>query len=150
MNDLGAETVIDSYEGFIKGLDSEPIIFGHSLGGAMTQVLLNRGLGSVGIGLSAATVKGVRDLPFSTLKAAAPALNPLKRGKPVLMTEREFHYALANTMSEEASRPLWSGIAYLPQPGARRHRAGEHPPEPTHGGRLGQAGPDPVAVHRAR
>ena len=52
----------------------------------MTQVLLNRGLGCVGIGISAATVKGVRDLPFSTLRAAAPALNPFKRGKPVPMT----------------------------------------------------------------
>jgi hypothetical protein len=73
----------------------------------MTQVLLNRGLGSVGIGLSAATVKGVRDLPFSTLRAAAPALNPFKRGKPVPMTEKEFHYAFTNTLSEEESRPLW-------------------------------------------
>jgi alpha/beta hydrolase family protein len=107
MNDLKAETAIDSYEAFIKGLGSDPIIIGHSLGGAMVQVLLNRGLGSVGIGLSAATVKGVRDLPFSTLKAAAPALNPFKRGEPVPMTEKEFHYAFANTMSEEESKPLW-------------------------------------------
>jgi pimeloyl-ACP methyl ester carboxylesterase len=107
MNDLKAETVIDSYEAFIKDLDSDPIIVGHSLGGAMTQVLLNRGLGSVGVGLSAATVKGVRDLPFSTLKAAAPALNPFKRGKPVPMTEKEFHYAFANTMTEEESKPIW-------------------------------------------
>ena len=107
MNDLEAETVIDSYETFINDLDSDPIIMGHSLGGAMTQVLLNRGLGSVGIGLSAATVKGVRDLPFSTLRAAAPALNPFKRGKPVPMTEKEFHYAFANTMSEEESKPIW-------------------------------------------
>jgi pimeloyl-ACP methyl ester carboxylesterase len=107
MIDLEAETVIDSYESFINDLDSDPIIIGHSLGGAMTQVLLNRGLGSVGIGLSAATVKGIRDLPFSTLKAAGPALNPFKRGKPVPMTEKEFHYAFANTMSEEESKPLW-------------------------------------------
>jgi hypothetical protein len=47
MNDLRAENVIDSYETFINILDSDPIIMGHSLGGAITQVLLNRGLGSV-------------------------------------------------------------------------------------------------------
>ena len=76
---------------------------GHSLGGAVTQVLLNRGLGCVGVGVSAATVKGVRDLPFSTLKAAAPALNPFKRGKPVPLTEKEFHYAFANTTTIEES-----------------------------------------------
>ena len=75
--------MIDAYEAFIRELPCSPIIMGHSLGGAMTQVLLNRGLGCVGVGVSSATVKGVRDLPFSTLKAAGPALNPLKRGKPV-------------------------------------------------------------------
>ena len=107
MTDLGAETVIDSYEEFIKDLPSSPIIMGHSLGGAMTQVLLNRGLGCVGVGVSSATVKGVRDLPFSTLKAAAPALNPFKRGKPVPLTAKEFHYAFANTMSDEESQALY-------------------------------------------
>jgi pimeloyl-ACP methyl ester carboxylesterase len=107
MDDLEAETVIDSYETFIRELDSDPIIMGHSLGGAMTQVLLNRGLGSVGVGVSSATVKGVRDLPFSSLRSAAPALNPFKRGKPVPMTEKEFHYAFANTMSPDESRMLY-------------------------------------------
>src|SRR5262249_54000899 len=101
MNDLGAETVIDSYEEFINGLDSDPILSGHARGGAMRRVLLNRGLGSAGIGLSAATVKGARDLPFSSLKSAGPALNPFKRGKPIPMTEKEFHYAFTNTMTEE-------------------------------------------------
>lgn len=50
MDDLRAETVIDSYETFIRELPSSPIIMGHSLGGSMTQVLLNRGLGCVVLG----------------------------------------------------------------------------------------------------
>jgi pimeloyl-ACP methyl ester carboxylesterase len=103
MDDLGAEAVIESYEKFIRNLPTSPIIMGHSLGGAMTQVLLDRGLGCVGVGVSSATVKGVRDLPFSTLKAAAPALNPFKRGKPVPLTAKEFHYAFANTTTDEQS-----------------------------------------------
>jgi pimeloyl-ACP methyl ester carboxylesterase len=111
MDDLRADAVIDSYEELIRGLPSSPIIMGHSLGGSMTQVLLNRGLGCVGVGLSSATVKGVRDLPFSTLKAAAPVLNPLKRGKPVPLTAKEFHYAFTNTMTEEASKPLYERYA---------------------------------------
>lgn len=111
MKDLRAETVIDAYEAFINELDGDPIIIGHSLGGAITQVLLNRGLGSVGVGLSAATVKGIRDLPWSTLRAAGPALNPFKRGDPVPISEKEFHYAFANTMSEEESKPLYERYA---------------------------------------
>jgi pimeloyl-ACP methyl ester carboxylesterase len=111
MDELRAETVIDAYEDFIRALPSSPIIMGHSLGGAITQVLVNRGLGSVGVGVSSATVKGVRDLPLSTLKAAAPALNPLKRGKPVPLTAKEFHYAFANTMSETESNALYQRYA---------------------------------------
>ena len=111
MDELHADTVIDSYEEFIRELPSSPVIMGHSLGGAMTQVLLDRGLGSVGVGVSSATVKGVRDLPFSTLKAAGPALNPLKRGKPVPLTAKEFHYAFANTMSEAESNTLYERYA---------------------------------------
>jgi pimeloyl-ACP methyl ester carboxylesterase len=57
--------------------------------------------------MDASTVKGVRDLPFSALKAAAPALNPFKRGKPVPLTAKEFHYAFANTMSDEESLALY-------------------------------------------
>ena len=111
MADLEAETVIDAYESFINELPSSPIIIGHSLGGAITQVLLNRGVGCVGVGVASATVKGVRDLPFSTLKAAGKVLNPFTRGKPVPMTAKEFHYAFANTMSEEESEPLYERYA---------------------------------------
>ena len=111
MEDLGADTVIDSYETFIRELPSTPIIMGHSLGGAITQVLLARGLGAAGVGVSSATVKGIRDLPFSTLKAAGKALNPFKRGKPVPMTAKEFHYAFTNTMSEEESQPIYERYA---------------------------------------
>jgi pimeloyl-ACP methyl ester carboxylesterase len=111
MKDLRAETVIDAYEAFINELDGDPIIMGHSLGGAITQVLLNRGRGSVGVGVSAATVKGIRDLPWSTLRAAGPALNPFKRGDPVPISEKQFHYAFANTMSEEEAKPLYERYA---------------------------------------
>ena len=111
MQDLTANEVIDAYEALIRGLPSTPIIMGHSLGGAMTQVLLNRGLGCVGIGIASATVKGVRDLPLSTIKAAGKALNPFKRGEPIPLSEKEFHYAFANTMSEEEARPLYERYA---------------------------------------
>ena len=111
MRDLRADEVIDAYEELILELPSAPIIMGHSLGGAMTQILVDRGLGAVGVGVSSATVKGVRDLPLSTLKSASKALNPFKRGEPVEFTEKEFHYAFANTMSEQDSRQLWERYA---------------------------------------
>ena len=111
MEDLGADEVIDHYDILIRELPSTPIIMGHSLGGSISQVLLDRGLGCVGVGIASATVKGVRDLPLSTLKAAGKVLNPLKRGKPVPFTEKEFLYAFANTMTPEESKPLYERYA---------------------------------------
>ena len=60
---LDVDTIVDHYEGIIRGLDNPPIIMGHSFGGGFTQILLDRGVGAVGVGVAPATVKGVRDLP---------------------------------------------------------------------------------------
>jgi pimeloyl-ACP methyl ester carboxylesterase len=105
---LDIDQIVDHYEGIIRGLDSPPIIMGHSFGGAFTQVLLDRGLGAAGVGIAAASVKGVFDLPFSTLKSSSPVLlNPFNRGKAVPLDEKQFHYAFTNTLSEEDSNAIY-------------------------------------------
>jgi len=102
--ELDVEQIVDHYEGIIRGLDGPPIIMGHSLGGTMTQLLLDRGLGAAGVGMASGTVKGVLDLPFSTLKSASPVLgNPFNRGKAIPLDAKQFHYAFANTLSQEES-----------------------------------------------
>jgi pimeloyl-ACP methyl ester carboxylesterase len=55
---LDVRKVVDHYDGIIRGLDSPPIVMGHSLGGTITQLLLDRGLGAAGVGVASATVKG--------------------------------------------------------------------------------------------
>jgi pimeloyl-ACP methyl ester carboxylesterase len=105
--DLTVDDVVDHYEKIIRGLQRPPIIMGHSFGGTFTQILLDRGLGAAGVGVASATVKGVPDLPLSTIKATAPALNPFKKGQAVPLTAKEFHYAFANTMSREDSDVIY-------------------------------------------
>ena len=55
--DLGLREVIDHYEDFIRGLERPPILMGHSTGGAVVQVLLDRGLGACGAVLHSVSVK---------------------------------------------------------------------------------------------
>jgi pimeloyl-ACP methyl ester carboxylesterase len=55
--------IVDHYDGIIRGLDSPPIIVGHSLGGTIVQLLLARGLPAAGVGVAPGTVRGVPDLP---------------------------------------------------------------------------------------
>jgi pimeloyl-ACP methyl ester carboxylesterase len=114
---LTVEQIVDHYESIIIDLERPPIVMGHSFGGTFTQILLDRGLGAAGVGVASATVKGVRDLPLSTIKVASPALNPFKNGAPVPLTAKEFHYAFANTVSRVESDALYARYA-VPAAGA--------------------------------
>jgi pimeloyl-ACP methyl ester carboxylesterase len=109
---LGIETIVDHYESIIKELDAPPIIMGHSFGGAFTQILVSRGLGSAGVGIASGTVKGVPDLPLSTIKATTPVLkNPFGRKNATALDEKQFHYAFANTLSEDESKAIYERYA---------------------------------------
>ena len=104
---LTLEEVVDHYERIIIDLDRPPIIMGHSYGGTFTQVLLDRGLGAAGVGVASWTVKGVPDIPFSTIRATAPALNPFAKGKAVPLSAEQFHYAFTNTLSRQDSDEVY-------------------------------------------
>lgn len=105
---LDVETILDHYENIIRALDEPPIIMGHSFGGAFTQLLVNRGLGAAAVAIASATVKGVRDLPLSTLKATMPVLgNPFNRHNAVGLDPKQFHYAFTNTLDRPASDEIW-------------------------------------------
>src|SRR5918992_3832619 len=44
MNGLGVTEIVDHYDAIVRGLDEAPIIMGHSFGGLITELLLDRGL----------------------------------------------------------------------------------------------------------
>lgn len=97
-------TILDHYEGIIRGLEQPPIIMGHSFGAAFVQVLLDRGLGAAGVAIHSATIRGVLDLPLTTLRSGLPLLrNPLNRHRAIGLTPGQFRYAFTNTLTPEAS-----------------------------------------------
>src|SRR4029077_13852692 len=99
---------VGHYEQIIRGLDGAPIIMGHSIGGTIMQLLLDRGLGAAGVGVASSTVSGVRDLPLSTLRSSRPVLgNPFNRGKATPLSAKQFHYAFANTLNREQSDQVY-------------------------------------------
>lgn len=100
--------ITDHYEKIIRNLENPPIIIGHSLGGTIMQLLLDRGLGAAGIGVAAGTVKGVPDLPLSTIWASLPVLgNPFNPGKATPLSPAQFHYGFTNTLSDEESLKVY-------------------------------------------
>jgi pimeloyl-ACP methyl ester carboxylesterase len=114
---LGVGEIADHYEEVVRGLETDPIIMGHSFGGLITQLLLDRGLGAAGVAIDSAAAKGVFTLPPAQLRSAFPVLkSPLNSHRTVLLTPEEFHYAFTNTMTEEESRAVWERYA-VPGPG---------------------------------
>ena len=114
---LSIQEIVDHYDVIIRELDTEPIIMGHSFGGAFTQILLDRGLGAAGVAIDSAAVKGVLTLPWSTLKSGFPVLkSPANNHKAVALSFEEFRYAFTNTLSEEESKAAYERYA-VPGPG---------------------------------
>src|SRR4051794_36125909 len=56
---IGVTEIADHYEAIVRGLDRAPVIIGHSFGGLVTQILLDRGLGAAGVAVHPAPPKGI-------------------------------------------------------------------------------------------
>ena len=100
--------IVEHLESVIGELDSPPILMGHSAGGVFTQILMDRGFGAAGVAINSAPTEGVKAVPLSQIKSTFPVLkNPANRHKAVGFTPEQWHYAFANTFSEEESRRLY-------------------------------------------
>lgn len=109
---LGVTEIVDHYAAIINALAKPPIIMGHSFGGLITEILLDRGLGAAGVAIDPAPVKGIFVLPFASLKSAFPALkNPFATHRAVALTADEFHYAFTNHLAADASLKLYERYA---------------------------------------
>ena len=114
---LGIAEIADYYGKFVSSLDGPPILMGHSFGGLIVQILLDRGFGAAGVAIDSAAPKGVLRLPFSALRSASVALrNPANFKRTVALTFEQFHYAFANNMSESDARAAYLRYA-VPGPG---------------------------------
>ena len=134
---LGLTEIVDHYEKEIQALDEPPVLIGHSFGGLIVELLLDRGLGRVGVAMSPAPPKGILVLPFSSLKAASPALaHPSRWHGIVPLTLDEFTYGFVNTFSPEDAQAAYEKYA-VPESGQIFYEAGFanfhlHPPTEVH------------------
>jgi pimeloyl-ACP methyl ester carboxylesterase len=121
---LGLDEIVDHYETLIRALDQPPVLIGHSFGGLIVELLLDRRLGRAGVAISPAPPKGILVLPFSSLKAVAPALaHPSKWHGVVSLTPEEFAYGFVNTFTPEAAAAAYERYA-VPETGQIFYEAG--------------------------
>jgi pimeloyl-ACP methyl ester carboxylesterase len=104
--------VVEHLEAVVGGLESPPILIGHSAGGTFVQILLDHGFGAAGVAINSAPTEGVLVSPPSQIKSLFPVLkNPANRHRAVGFTHEQWHYTFTNTFSEEDSRALYERYA---------------------------------------
>ena len=69
---LGVREIAQHYEAVVRTLPEPPILIGHSFGGLIVQMLLDRGLGAAGVSLDGTVPKGILTLPLFGAEGSQP------------------------------------------------------------------------------
>ncbi|MEO7049784.1 MAG: alpha/beta hydrolase, partial [Ferruginibacter sp.] len=92
--------LIEHFAAVAKGLPEKPIVIGHSIGGLLTQILVNRGLAAAGIAIHSLAPQGIIPTQFSFYKSTWRALGFFTSiRKSYLMSFKKWQYAFTNDMS---------------------------------------------------
>jgi pimeloyl-ACP methyl ester carboxylesterase len=91
--------LVDHYAAIAKSLPEKPVIIGHSLGGLITQILVNKGLAAAGIAIHSIAPKGVIPTQFSLYKSLYKAAGLFTNTKEAyLMSFEDWQYVFTNGM----------------------------------------------------
>ncbi|GAB2825703.1 alpha/beta hydrolase [Ferruginibacter profundus] len=109
-NRLAALT--DYYARIAQALTEKPILIGHSIGGLIVQLLLQRGLAACGVAIHSVPPQGIITFKFSFLKAGWGPLGFFtSTKKSFLMSFRQWQYAFTNGMPCEEQKESYYRFA---------------------------------------
>ena len=98
----------DHFIDIIKKIPDKPIVIGHSLGGLMTQVIVNRDFASAGVAIHSVPPLGVFPYEFSFLKGGWKSLGILTDTEETyLMSLKDWQYAFVNEMPLEEQQATY-------------------------------------------
>lgn len=96
------------YADIIEKLEESPVLIGHSIGGLVVQLLLQRDLGKAGIAIHPVPPRGVFPFHFSLLKAVWGPLGFFTPGRQsFLMNFEQWQYTLTNGMPLQEQRKAY-------------------------------------------
>ena len=113
---LGTTSLVDyisDLENFICGLDEQPILIGHSMGGLLAQILAAKGLAKSLILLAPAPPQGIVSLEFSVIKSFWPGVK--KYGfwrKAHRLSFEETVYSVLHMLSYVDQRKIYKKFVY--------------------------------------
>jgi pimeloyl-ACP methyl ester carboxylesterase len=109
---ISLSDVLKKHIDIIKALPEKPILIGHSAGGLMSQLLMNKGLAAAAVAIHPAPPQNVVPYEFSFLKSTNKALGfftPINES--YMMSFEKWQYAFTNEMSFEDQKNAYYAIA---------------------------------------
>jgi len=102
---LTLSQVIEHYANLIHMLEEKPILIGHSMGGLVVQLLLQRYEAIAGVAIDSAPPLGVITTDKAFLKSNWPHINPfISQSSPIQMTLERFQYTFVNDLPLEVQQ----------------------------------------------
>lgn len=96
---LKLRELVDYFANIARDFPEKPIIIGHSLGGLITQILVNRDFAAAGVAIHSVPPQGIIPYEFSFLKGGWKSLGFFTSlSKTYLMSFRDWQYAFVNGM----------------------------------------------------
>ncbi|RYE36561.1 MAG: alpha/beta hydrolase, partial [Sphingobacteriales bacterium] len=82
LGDLSLNDIVTDIETLARNLD-RPIVIGHSVGGLMAQLLVNRDVAGIGVAIDSVAPNAMLDFDWGFLKNSAIIANPFKGNEPI-------------------------------------------------------------------
>jgi pimeloyl-ACP methyl ester carboxylesterase len=111
LGDLELQTIVDKIESVVTSLDEKPILIGHSVGGLIVQLLVNKGLADIGVPISSVAPNAMLAFDWGFMKNSALIANPFKGNEPFYMDLESFHGSFCNTMTMEETEKAYNETA---------------------------------------
>ena len=108
LGSLTLQRAIDHHVAAIRALGEKPIIIGHSFGGLITQLMVQRDLAAAAIAIDSVPPLGVPPLELAFLLGTWPVINPfVPASVPYLMSFKHFQKHFANTLTPTEQRAAY-------------------------------------------
>ena len=126
LGDLHLQTIVDQMEDIVTRQSEKPILIGHSVGGLIVQLLVQKSLAAVGVAIDSVAPNAMLAFDWGFMKNSALIANPLKGNEPFFMDLESFHKSFCNTMTMEETAVAYEETATHDSRNVLRDCMGEH------------------------